>query len=85
MGGGRLRGDATGAERVWGGCLFVPAGELNNNKIENKRGGAQALGGRQSIKNATINRTTVSGSLQVNPGWAGHPDGFLQVNPGWAG
>ncbi len=21
----------------------------------------------------------------VNPGWAGHPDGFLQVNPGWAG
>ncbi len=23
--------------------------------------------------------------LQVNPGWAGHPDGFLQVNPGWAG
>jgi hypothetical protein len=23
--------------------------------------------------------------LQVNPGWAGHPDGLLQVNPGWAG
>ncbi len=36
---------------MWGGgCLFVPAGELNNKKIENKTGGAQALGGRQSIK-----------------------------------
>ncbi len=22
---------------------------------------------------------------RINPGWAGHPDGFLQVNPGWAG
>ncbi len=22
---------------------------------------------------------------QINPGWAGHPDGFLQVNPGWDG
>ncbi len=33
-----------------GGCLFVPAGELNDTKIENKRGGDQALGGRQSIK-----------------------------------
>ncbi len=30
------------------------------NKIENKRGGAQALGGRQSIKNATTNEKTVS-------------------------
>jgi hypothetical protein len=35
---------------VWGGCLFVPAVELNDKIIENKRGGAQALGGRQSIK-----------------------------------
>ena len=36
---------------MWGGgCLFVPAGELNDKKIENKTGGAQALGGRQSIK-----------------------------------
>ncbi len=25
------------------------------------------------------------GFLQVNPGCAGHPDGFLHVNPGWAG
>ncbi len=49
-GGGRLRGDATGAERVGGGCLFVPAGELNFKKIENKTGRAQALGGCQSIK-----------------------------------
>ncbi len=22
---------------------------------------------------------------QINPGCAGHPDGFLQVNPMWAG
>ncbi len=22
---------------------------------------------------------------QINPGCAGHPDGFLQVNPRWAG
>jgi hypothetical protein len=36
---------------VWGGgCLFVPAGKLNDKKIENKTGGAQALGGCQSIK-----------------------------------
>jgi hypothetical protein len=49
-GGRRLRGDATGAEREGGGCLFVPAGKLNAKKIENKTGGAQALGGRQSIK-----------------------------------
>ncbi len=31
-------------------CLFVPGGKSKNKKIENKRGRAQALGGRQSIK-----------------------------------
>ncbi len=31
-GGERLKGDATRAERVGGGCLFVPAGKLNDKK-----------------------------------------------------
>jgi hypothetical protein len=34
--GGYWRGDATGAERVGGCCLFVPDGGLNNEKIGNK-------------------------------------------------
>jgi hypothetical protein len=35
---------------VGGCCLFVPGGKLNDKKIQNKRGGAQALGGHQIIK-----------------------------------
>jgi hypothetical protein len=33
--------------------------QIEQQKIENKRGGDQALGGRQSIKNATTNRMRV--------------------------
>jgi hypothetical protein len=50
VGAGRLRGDATGVERVGGGHLLIPAGELNDKKNKNKRGGAQAFSSRQSIK-----------------------------------
>ncbi len=33
----------------------------------------------------TIRQTHRQTEKRINPGWAGHPDGFLQVNPGWAG
>jgi hypothetical protein len=49
-GGGRLKGDATGAERVGGGLSLRSGRRIERQKIENKRGGDQALGGRQSIK-----------------------------------
>jgi hypothetical protein len=49
-GGGHWRGDATRAECVGGCCLFILGGKLSHEKIKNKRGRAQALGGLQSIK-----------------------------------
>ena len=49
-GGGRLRGDATGAERVGGGLSLRSGRRIERQKIKNKRGGDQTLGGRQSIK-----------------------------------
>ncbi len=49
-GGGRLKGDAAGAERVGGGLSLCSSRRIERQKIENKRGGDQALGGRQSIK-----------------------------------
>jgi hypothetical protein len=50
VGGRRLKGDATGAERVGGGLSLRSGRRIERQKIENKRGGDQALGGRQSIK-----------------------------------
>ncbi len=33
----------------------------------------------------TDRQTDIQTEERINPGWAGHPDGFIQVNPGWAG
>ncbi len=34
---------------------------------------------------SSYRRTDRQTEEQIDPGWAGHPDGFLLINPVWAG